>query len=183
MPVGDQYSGPAAVVEVEELNAPTQQPCDFGEAGDLRHVIEKIITTVQIEGGGIVAEICFDDVLKARMGKVVRRYSHAALQSAVFVVGYPRGLGHLRESSVMIVVVEKAGGRIAGHVDVRPAIVVKICRHRCESVTTGRFCDSGFLRDVGERPVAVVVVERVYRFLQAAGTPHPILALPLALLS
>src|SRR5579864_1993052 len=127
MPVGDQYSGPAAVVKIEELNAPTQEPRDFSEAGDLRDVIEEIIATVQIESRSIVAEICFNDVLKARMGKVVRGYPHAALQSAVFVVRYPRGLGHLRESSVMIVVVEKAGGRIAGHIDVRPAIVVKVC--------------------------------------------------------
>ena len=72
------------------------------------------------------------------MSEIVGRYSHAALQRAVFVVRHARRLGHLRESSVMIVVVEKAGSRIAGHVDVRPAIVIEVCRSRCESVTTGR---------------------------------------------
>ena len=68
----------------------------------------------------------------------------------------------------MVVAEQQAGSGIAGHVDVRPAIVVEIRGHHGEAEAAVRFADAGCGGDIGESAVAVVVIERVAPVAQAA---------------
>ena len=64
--------------------------------------------------------------------------------------------------------IEDAGSRIAGHVDIRPAIVIVIQREYAERVVALGSADAGGRADVGKRAVAVVVIEIIHRCRKTA---------------
>ena len=64
--------------------------------------------------------------------------------------------------SVLVVAIECGRRRIVGDVDVRPTVVVEVGYQHAEPISSIGLPDARFLRNVGERPVAVVVIERIY---------------------
>ena len=81
-----------------------------------------------------------------------------------------RGAGFNRdvfEGAVLLILIERGGGGIVGDVDVGPAVVIEIGRGDTQTIGAWRFPDAGFLADVGERAVAIVVVQDVLAAAQA----------------
>ena len=68
----------------------------------------------------------------------------------------------------MVVHEQQAGAGVAGHIDVRPSIVVEIAGHHGEAVVAARVGDSRRLTHVGECSVAVIAIEAVLAERQAA---------------
>ena len=110
---------------------------------------------------------------------------HDQIEPAIFVVIEPSGArgpsafvgdsslrGDVGERSVSVVVI-KNGAAIAGDVQIRIAVIVEVTdRHSLTVVTFA--ADAGFLGDIGESSVAVVVVERaaqrMRRFVNIGGS-------------
>src|SRR5262249_43746790 len=63
----------------------------------------------------------------------------------------------------------------------RPAVIVEVRNQRAERVAAGDARDSGFLRDIGESAIAIVVVERVGSRRQPSRAAHNRQALPHAI--
>src|ERR1700722_2596972 len=140
--VGDQDSGPAGIIEIEELYAPAQPIANGAQTSAERDVVKKILPAIPIERGGIVAEISLDDVLPSAVSVVVGGSAHAGLHGAVAIERHASQAAHVGKSAVMIIVVEKIRGGIAGDVDIGPAILVEIGGERSEAVAAGCFRDS-----------------------------------------
>src|ERR1039458_1977562 len=80
----------------------------------------------------------------------------------------------------MVVVIQNAGRRVAGNVNIRPPIMVEIRGQRGESVTSRCIENAGLLRDVGEPAIAVVVKKRVHAGLEPPWPAHDVDPFPLA---
>ena len=72
----------------------------------------------------------------------------------------------------MIILEQEAGGRVARHVDVGPAIAIEIAAQGGERVVSQSLQDSRLRSDVRESSVTVVVVEQVARSRQSTRTAH-----------
>src|SRR5258708_21450276 len=95
---------------------------------------------------------------------------HAGLFDAVIIEpGAPLD-ALLAESAVMVVHQQQAGAGIAGHKNIRPAVLVEIGRDRGEAVTTFDFSDPRRLADIAKRAIPVVAKDVVKTRRKAART-------------
>ena len=133
-----------------------------------------------VEVAGIVGEVGLENVEPAVAIVIADRHAHAGLLVAVFAVGASGDDGDIGESSVVIVVEQDAGFRVHRDINIRPAVVVEIVGDRGNGVTRAGLQDACLLGHVGERSVAVVVIENVGVAGKAARTAHHRDAFPLA---
>jgi len=115
-----------------------------------------------IERRRVASEICFDDVEVAVHVVIGGGDAHASLR---FAVGAESATGFERdvsEFSVVLVLIERAGGGVVGDVNVGPAIVVEIGGEDAEAVSAVGAEDSGGFGDVGESAVTVVVKQNIF---------------------
>ena len=126
MAVGDENPRPSAVVKIVELHTPTQPSRYRPESGGIGNIVKHVSPAIEIERRRVIAEICFHDSLMTGVEIVSGRYTHSCLDSTVLVVCDSGSLGQLRKCAVVIVVVKQTGSGIAGYVDVRPSIVIKV---------------------------------------------------------
>ena len=94
------------------------------------------------------------------------------MRAAVVVESGPGGDADVGESAVAIVVVENAGGAVAGNENVRPAIVVIVERGDAQGIMAVGLVDVGFFGDVFKGAVAVVVIENIFCSGQSLRAAH-----------
>ena len=70
----------------------------------------------------------------------------------------------------MLVVVEKIGPGVVGHVQIRPAVVIVIAPHGPEPVAVPGIVNPSFLGDLFERTIAAVSKKQVAFAFHAPGT-------------
>src|SRR5579885_1827265 len=129
-----------------------------------------------VEVGGLLGKIGFDNIEPSVAIIIAHGYAHAALRNAILVEGTAHLGGDFGEGPVMIVMVQTARHRIAGDVNIRPSVIIKIRSASRETIRTHRnplrsdigrrkqavrIGDARSLRDVLKRPVAAIVVEDV----------------------
>ncbi len=105
---------------------------------------------------------------------------HGCGFAAVLVQGIAGGVAVVFKGAVAFVDVEVVGGGVVGHQQVYFAVVVEVDEDRGESVVAVGIADSGFLADIGEGAVAVVVEEMVVLSFEPAGAAHHVDAAELA---
>src|SRR5439155_17486614 len=92
---------------------------------------------------------------------VADRNAHRALLLAVFPYRDPGYQAGFLESSVSVVVVQKIGTTVVGHVQVWPAVAVCIRPNDAQAVPSLRVGDACLFGEVGEGPIAIVMEERI----------------------
>ena len=85
--------------------------------------------------------------------------AHPCLLLPVVTVGDSADSSFFAECAVVIVQEQEAGRRIAGHIDVRPAIVIEIDSQDSQSIASFCLADSRRIADIRERTVSVVSIE------------------------
>src|SRR5260370_14097342 len=129
------------------------------EAGRDGVVVKIIFTLIPIEGVGIIGKICLENIQQPVAIEIAGSRSHARLLSSIFVIGDPCTNADLLESLSAEVVVIQAGGRVAGHEDVRPAVVIEVSGQRGESVIALRARDLDAVGNICEMSVSAVLIE------------------------
>src|SRR5580704_1131358 len=94
---------------------------------------------------------------------------HSRLFSSVVAEGYPSDDSLFPECSVMVVHKQEARRGIARHINVRPAVFIKVGSHNGHAVALVGLRDSRLLADVGKRPVAIISIKRMAACGQSAG--------------
>src|ERR1700688_4386768 len=95
------------------------------------------------------------------MGVIGDRQSHACLHSPILVESHSCLFAYVGERSITVVVVQDVGAGIASDIDIGPAITVEVGRDRGQAVTSGSAQNAGFLRNVRECAIAVIVIKNV----------------------
>ena len=124
--VGDQDVEPAIVVDIDEAHTPAQQPGIHAQSRLVGAVVEGAVAEIHEEGVGIAGEIGLHNVEHAVAVVVADGNAHAGLRLAVGRVGHARLDGLILEGAVFLVHVVGGGGRVVGHVDIGPAVVVQV---------------------------------------------------------
>ena len=160
--VGHEDVEPAVVVHIEEADAPAEEASIDAEAAGISAVFEDGVAEIGVEGIGVAGEIRFYDIEIAVAIVIADGDAHAGLglgfggeSGAVFD-------GDVLEGAVVLVEVERGGSGIVGDVNVGPAVVIEIGGGDAEAVGADGVPHAGFLADVGERAVAVVVIEEIF---------------------
>src|SRR5206468_4036184 len=126
MAVHQQKIGPAVVVKIKKHGAPAKISGTGAKTRGVSYVGKGAIAIIVIERGGVVGEVRAEKIQIPIAIVICNRGAHACLLAAVDVVGHARKNTDVREGSVAIVAVEDTRCAVAGHVDIRPAVVVKI---------------------------------------------------------
>src|SRR5271157_1045947 len=164
--VADQNVGPAVVLHVEKTAAPAQKLGVRAQTRREGDVFETGPALVVIERRRVAGKVGFDDVKIAVEVIVGGGNAHAGLRLAIGAEGATSFDGDILELAVLFVLIERAGSRIVGHVNVGPAVVVEIGGEHAQAEGAFRAKNPGSLGNVGERAVAVVVVEDVLPTLE-----------------
>src|SRR6266851_4101381 len=120
----------------------------------------------------------FQNIERTIQVEIPDRQPHAGLLHPVEIQGQSSLDPILGERAVAIVVEEQGGRRIAGEIDVLPAVAIEIGCDRREAERRSRFRDAGFHRYIFERAVASVAIEEVTARTQPARTAWRGNALP-----
>src|SRR5258708_30336386 len=81
---------------------------------------------------------------------------------AITLHGAPRHNRDIGERAIMIVVIEDAGGAVASHKNIRPAVVVVVERGNTEAVMSVGLVDFRFRCNVFKHTVAKIVVQNIF---------------------
>src|SRR3989441_4273970 len=165
--VANENVGPAVVVHVEKAAAPAEILRVSAESSGESGVLEIGATEIAIERGRVAGEIRLDDVEIAVEVVIGGGDAHAGLGLAVGREGAAGFDGDIGERAVPFVLIERAGLRVVGDVNVGPAVVVEIGGEDAEAESAVGLQDAGGFGDVGEGAVAVVVIEDVFAAGQA----------------
>ena len=129
-------------------------------------VFEYRAANIVIQRWRVAGKIRFHDI-EIPVQIVVRRgNAHTRLRFAISAERAASFSGDVFEPSVFLILIERTGRRIVGHVNVRPAIVIKIAGEHAETVGAIGLQDPRFLGDIRECSVAVVVVEDIFAAVQ-----------------
>src|SRR2546425_10566760 len=165
--VADENVGPAVVVHVEKAAAPAEILRVRAESGGESGVLEIGAAEIAIERGRVAGEIGFDDVEIAVEIVIDSGDAHAGLGLAVGREGAAGLDGDVRERAVLFVLIERAGLRVVGDVDVGPAVVVEIGGENAEAEGAVGLQNTRGFGDIGEGAIAVVVIEDIFAARQA----------------
>ena len=160
---------PAIVVVVEETRAPARiWKCGATHARRVGDVSKRAVAVVAKQPVALVGEVGDEDIGTAVVVVVRKVHAHAGKGLSVLVVSHAGQQGHLGERAVSVVPEQERLHGVVGDVHVHEPVVVEISEGDAESFAD-RTGNSGFLRYVGERAVAVVAIEDVGQSLEVVG--------------
>src|SRR5271156_6000807 len=110
MSVRHENIRPTVVIEVEKAGAPTDKARVHPNTAMKCHVVKGAVSAIVVKRARVLLEIRLYQVEKTVSVIVTGVRSHAALLSAVLVVGHPAERAGLRKGPIAVVVVEQAGG-------------------------------------------------------------------------
>ncbi len=130
-----------------------------GEVGSSGGIGEDGVALVGVESVGFADKVGHEDVLIAVVIDIADGESHAGFRLAVIVDGRAHFKGDV-DKTALGVEPELIGFTVVGDVDVDPAVVVEIAADDAESLTDSAG-QAGGRGDIGERAIAVVVIEDI----------------------
>ena len=157
--VYDEEIAPAVVVEIEEAGAETAvENVGLAEAGSDGAVSERAVAVVGVEAIEFEIEMADVEIHAAVVAEIGGVGAHAGFGAAIFAEAGARGVADVSECAVAVIEIEKISLRIVGDENVWPAVVIEIGEDDGEAFAV--FVDeAGFGGDVGERAVAIIVIE------------------------
>ena len=170
-----QQIGQPVVVEIHHAGAPANEAILDRQAGPRAHLFKVGLARIPIQIRRVALEICFENIKPSIEIIITRRHAHSRLFLAIFAVCHAAYRPFFAEGSVMIVHEEKARSGIASHINIRPAIVVKISGNSGESVAVFGCRDSRRNANVDKSSISFIPVETVLAVrkpARAAGYRH-----------
>ena len=161
MAVADQNVCPPVVVHVEESAAPSQILRVRAQPRSEGRIFESRSAQIMIKRRRVAGEVGFHDVEIAVEIVVRGRNPHTSLRLAVGAERASRLNRDILEFSVLLILVERAGGRIVGDINIGPTVVVEIRGEDAQSVRAVRIENARRFGNIGERTIAVVVIQNV----------------------
>src|SRR5579862_2085805 len=150
----------SVIIRVKETTPPTHivglptQPCRS------RDVAEYGIPVVMEEVDTLVREVGFEQVKPAIVVIVCGRDAHTGLPHDVLTETHAAQQAFFAKRAIAIVHEQQSRRRIAGHIDVGPAVIIEISSENTQAIKAFLLEDSRCGRDIAEGAIAIVVIER-----------------------
>jgi len=158
-PSGEEQIRQPVVIQVQHGGSPAGVPRLHSQPRRHGHVVEIPLPVVAVEHAGVVAEVRLEDVQIAVQVVVADRQAHPRLFHPVSVQRHSAFQPDIRKRSVVIVAQQETRRRIAGNIEVGPAIVVEIRRYRGQRIASLRLDEPRRRRHVRECFIPVVAIE------------------------
>ncbi len=134
MTIHEEDIGPTVIVYIDETTTPAQPTRIQSHSCWKRNVIECRLAGVSIERRSITGEVSLEDIQPPVAVVIPRCYAHSCLWLAVDTQSAACLDANVRESSILIVVIQRCRRRIVGYVNIRPTVVVEISGKYAETV-------------------------------------------------
>src|SRR6266567_142413 len=162
---------PAVVVVIEKLSSPPHvRKTRLGHSGIVGNVGERILSDVAVKHIVFIVKVGNEYIEPSIVIIVTYRDAHTPLLGAISVDCEAGFESDLAKRAIPVVMVEIIRCRVVGDENIYAAVPIKVTGDDVQSVVADRVGNTGLLRDVGKRPVAVIMVERVTRSRQPPGT-------------
>src|SRR5260370_39656951 len=166
MSVGEDEIGPAIIVKVKKHCAPAQilgmQTKSRGE-GNIR---KDSFTVIAVQGRRVIGEVGLKNIQPSVAVVIRDGCSHACLLAPIFVERYSSHHGNIGKGSIAIVVIENAWSTVAGYVDIRPAIIVKVECGNTERIVSIGLVYVSFGGNIREGSVTAIFIQNILRARQ-----------------
>ena len=126
--------GSSIVVEVGESGSPGDEAVVDGQTGVNADVLKLTLSNIAVKVRNVAGKVRLEQVEMSLTAGIGHSHSHARLLLTVVTVGHSAQGRLLPKSSVPVVHEEQGRRRVAGYVNVRPAIVVEIGSNDGETV-------------------------------------------------
>ena len=167
--VHQQYVAPAVIVGIQEAAAPAHESRIDAEAVMHRRIVEIPAAAIGVQGRALVGEIGAEDIVMAVAIDIPGRHAHAGERLSMLVKGSAAQDRLVPEGAVALVDVQDRRRAVAGDVDVRPAVAVKVAANGSERVIPSRGADAAGKGCVREAAGAVIAQELIAGERQPAG--------------
>ena len=148
--IGHKNIFPPIVVEIQEPRPPAEV-LDVMLKACIEDVVSKSsILIVPVKINHIIGEVRLKNIEESVSVIIARGRSHPGLRHAVLVEGTASHDPDLTESSVTLIPVQQAGCRVAGHINIRQAPVLKIPSKDGKSIIISLEPYTRLLRDIGK---------------------------------
>ena len=152
---------PAVIIQIGHSGAPTSsRGGEDGKAAWVRGILKHAAAQVVKQQEGLVVQVGNKNVGKPIVVVIAEVRPHTGDRHAGVRQRDSRLERHFLKGAVAAVVKEKVRLVVVGHEDVHEAVVVVVRKGDAHAAPL-ILADSGFLRDILERPVAPVAVERI----------------------
>src|SRR5713226_6473839 len=178
MSVGEDEIGPAIIVKVKKHGAPAQVLRMQTESRGEGNIRKDSFTVIAVQGRRVIGEVGLKNIQPSVAVVIGDGCSHARLLAAIFVECYPSHHRNIGESSIVIVVIKDAWGTIAGYVDIRPAIIVKVEGGNAEGIVSTGLVYVSLGGNIREGPVTAILIQNILRARQTTWSAHHRHALP-----
>src|SRR5207302_489908 len=169
MRLGNEKILPAVVVIIEKTRTPARKrQARSAQTRAVRHVPECAGSVVVEQHVALVGKLRHHNVRQAVIIEVAEVRAHARKGLPVLVVAHSGQQSHFRESAIPVVVVQEALHRVIGHKDIGETVAVVIGKTHSQALAV-RIRYTGFGGDIGERAVAIVVIEDVRHAVVIVG--------------
>src|ERR1041385_2593930 len=112
------------------------EPCFVNAVG------KRTVSIVVIKVGNIVTEVGFGNVYKSVFIVIRNRNSHSGLFLTCVAQRNTGRDAHFLEGSISQVVVEQAGTRVTGHIQIWVTVIIEVGSKRCEAVAAFWLADA-----------------------------------------
>src|SRR6266446_5385747 len=168
--VGDEKIEPGVIVHIKEPSTPANvRIAGLADAGSPAHVVESLLAHIAIERVGLLLKMGNEEAQAAAVVIIAPVPSHVAELHPFAAKSHAGKHAHVRESAIVIVVVEVVGNGIVGDQEVRPAIVVVIDPHDAEAVVADLIMDAGFDGNFLKGAVATIVIQKIALAFESPG--------------
>src|SRR6266852_2753890 len=172
MSVGQDEIWPAIIVKVKKHGAPAQILRVQTESRGVSHIRKNSFTVIAVQSRRVIGEVGLKNIQPSVAVVIRDGSSHARLLAPIFVQRYSSHHCNIGESAIAIVVIKNTWGAVAGYVDIRPAIIVKVECGNAEGVASIGLVDVGLGCNIREGPVTAILVQNILRPRQTTWSAH-----------
>ena len=157
--VDDEQVAPAVIVKVEKARAERAiQNIGLTDARRNRVIGESAVAIIAIHAVQFEIQVAHEEIEQAIVHHVGGIGAHARFGAAVFAEARAGFVGRVAKRAVAVVEIQKIPLRVVGDENVRPSVAIQVRQHHAQAFAVG-VRQAGFFSDVGERAVAVIVIQ------------------------
>jgi hypothetical protein len=157
------------VVEIDDSRTPADIASLHTEMSRSCNIVEIALAVVVVENAQVICEVSLEEVKMPIAVVIANANPHPCLFFSIGAESDSPDDTLFPKRTVVVVHEKQAGGRVASHIDIGPAVLVEVGGDHSHPIALRNLRHTRLLADVREAPVTIVSIERMPASRQAAG--------------